>query len=271
MSINEEMHMQIDDYLNGRLDKDQRAQLELQISEQPELGEEVKIHRDLMAIVGEQAGFAAEINRDSVLFTETKQALSTKDASNLRKAILEVNSAYQRKKQSKSRSLLERIPLMAIAASVILLMVLGIIFWQNTVEEGLYMQYKDRISPISMIERSTSDDELKTMYNLFETEDYQGVIRSITTTPNLVDNHSEALLYLGLAYRETAQYQQAIASFERYGTVNDLDQSIADWHIGLIYLKLEDLDKAKTYFQKLSQDSGFEANESVKAILESLE
>lgn len=271
MSNREETHMLIDDYLNNRLTEDPMTDFEKRLKEEAELAEEVVIHQNLMHIIGEQVDKRRKPAIDHPAVKEVTEMLYSAELRQIRATIAEVNAAYQQTLQSARDKKPRKLPLLAIAASVAILLTFGMIFWYQTSDMGLYEQYKDSYSPVSLVERSSGTTDFQEITEAFLAENYDRVIQSIENSPDLVAQHSEVLLYLGLSYRETEQYEQAIRAFSQYGEINDLDHALVDWNLGLIYLKTGDQRKAKAYFTELSQTDEFEGSDAAAEILRSLE
>lgn len=272
MSNYEEIQLLLDDYLNDRLPADSKEKFEKSLSQQPDLQEELVIHQNLMHVIGEQPDMRRKEMAKHPMMKEVLEVLDSEETRQLRATISEVNEEYQQNQGKSSGTIMRSFPLMAIAASIIILLNFGLVFWQDSSNADLYDAYKDSYSPISLVERSSSvNTSLNVIINALQAADYEKVITSVNDAPELVKQHAEVLLYLGLAYRETAQFDESIKAFERYAAINDLDQSIADWNIGLIYLKTEENAKAKSYFQKLAESTAFEGAADAQEILKNLE
>ena len=269
MRFDEQTFQQIDDYLNDRLSEAARQTLEEQIREQPTLAEEVDIHRNLMDILGEQTGKSGSIDASQPAVQEVVAALTSEESFRIRTAIDQVNERYQQNNTNNEGK--RQFPLLAIAATIALVITVSVVFWQQFSEPGLYEQYKDTYSPIALVERSASAGATADLISAFGREDYQTVISIATSSTTLIEEQPAVLLYLGIAYREEAMYPQAVETFSRYGEVNDLDQSMAAWNLGLVYLKTEEYEKAKLSFVTAAEDTGFQGSAAAKEILKKLE
>lgn len=265
MSIDEQTAAKIDDYLNNKLSDKERKQFESELKNNQELADELQIQKNLLKIIGENGILTSDSNsfpREAI--DEVSGLLASLEMEKIRKNIKEVNSQYLKRK-SISRSMVYRFT--AIAASIVVLLTIGIALQLNIGQEDLYDEYKDNYHPISLVQRSDNDTALESIEKSFREKNFAKVLELITQNQPLIQESPSILIYQGIAYRELDQPADAIKSFETFGSLNNLDMELMYWHQGLVYLKIGDFEKAKTRFSKIDRDGNFKAIKEVNEIL----
>lgn len=268
MSIDEQTAAKIDDYLNERLNTEERLFFEAELAINRELSEEVEIQRNLLRIIGENnisLSTASAFKREEI--DEVATFLRSEEMNQIRTNIKEVHRQYFRKDQ-RPRSLFYAMT--GLAASIILFVCISIILQQGPDRNELYGTYKDTFKPLSLIERSSPAPVLTTIESNFEEEKFGEVLRSISEHPELLRKHPSLFLYQGISFRELGQHQNALASFDNYGIYSDLDLELVYWHKGLVFLQMEDYASARETFEKINTEGNFKGVEEVKQIVKSL-
>ena len=74
-------------------------------------------------------------------------------------------------------------------------------------------------------------------------------------------------LYLGLSYLESNKTTKAIAQFQDLASRENTQAFTVDWYLALAYLKVEQIEKAKTILSKLKNGETNPYQEKAKALL----
>ena len=98
-------------------------------------------------------------------------------------------------------------------------------------------------------ESSSTLDEAKEQY---KNKNYNLALMLLETLPDAMTIENEKILYSGLTFMELERYDKAIKEFKNLQSSNGKETSmiIADWYVGLCYLKTGDKAEAIKYFEK---------------------
>ncbi len=162
----------------------------------------------------------------------------------------------------------------AIAATVLLLIGLGSVFYFNTIQssERLYAQYFEPYK--NVVQPMVRGEVVKTTKEFaFKAYDEGSYAEAIIHLNTLINEKPESILAL---YKANAQLQlgkteAAIVTLESQIQKTDTIYAEAQWYLTLSYLKLDNKEKAKNHLNALLQtNSRFKKNEA-QELLKSLE
>lgn len=122
---------------------------------------------------------------------------------------------------------------------------------------------------LSLNQRSEGDITLKNIESLYVDGSYYEVIPLFK---NALDEStlksSQILLGLGISYLQTKQSTQAIEQFNAILANKDFNyEDEAQWYLGLSYLKLDEINKAKDHLNILASDSSKDHHEAAKVLI----
>lgn len=242
---------EIDQYLRDELSEDERLSFESELSNNPDLAAELKLH--------------AEID----------SAISETDILNLRAKLGVINKEITREKGTE-RSFVARFPNMrvaigTVAASLILIIsVAGLISKHKSVSEAeLYTQYYKPYEAAGIFRSGNEDmdDKVSLALNEFNSENYQSALTIFNQILSVDQDNAVGYFYSGMAYQETNQYNEAVESYQKVAELkNNLFVEQAEWYTGLCYLRMEDKKKAYDKFKKIAESKGY-YSEQASAIL----
>lgn len=160
-----------------------------------------------------------------------------------------------------------------VAASIIMLLAFGSMLYglsnRDIVENRLYAKYYEPYSKtgIHFFNSSTLDEAKEQYLN----KKYNLALMLQETLPDEMTIENEKILFSGLTFRELERYDKAIEEFKNLQSSNGNGTSmiIADWYVGLCYLKTGDKAEAIKYFEKNVAHNGFN-NKQAKKILKKL-
>lgn len=231
----------IDDYLCGRLSKEDHIAFKKQLFENHELAEEVTITKNLFALHGTDLWEEiTNLNKDGENY---KNYLLSDDAKKIKSAINNAQGKYK-------RQILSPIKLYkwyGAAASVVLLIAFSYIFTSNqNTPENLYADFSNLSELPSLTQRSDADKLLSDAEELFLNKQYLGAVRSLELYGEKYDTtSSNTLLYTGICYLELNNYSKAEGIFNSLKNSESLDQNKAYWYLSLTALKQKELQKTK--------------------------
>lgn len=159
------------------------------------------------------------------------------------------------------------------AASILLLLASAssvyFLLNRDTVENRLYAKYYEPYSKTEMhFFNSSILDEAKEQY---KNKNYNLALMLLETLPDAMTIENEKILFSGLTFMELERYDKAIEEFKNLQSLNGNETSmiIADWYIGLCYLKTGEKAEAIKYFEKNVTNNGYN-NKQAKKILKKL-
>ena len=238
----------MENYINGRMTAEEQQRFEREMSRNPELQEEVEMHRKLVS------------------------SIETESVRQMLEQIHEEHFAQEETPIVPMRSRSRYFPL-AIAASVALLILAGwwVFSWQSSQPEALYAAYfsPDEGLPTTLGYMDNARfAEGMVSYKLgdyAEALDYWQPLLSADPANDTLN------YYAGLAYLASERPEQAITRLDKV-VENETSGYYTDarWYLSLAYLKNEQADEARTYLRQLAEEDVPYREES-REILEKLE
>jgi TolA-binding protein len=218
------------------------------------------------------------------LFRNLDEALADEQALKLQKETLKLGETYFNKQETTAtpvrRLSVYRRPL-AIAASIALILSLGVLFWTlnsgggSLTNEELYTAYYE---PYAFSETVRGGDEPQNAYeealSAIEQEDYAAAIGLLQTHLTEQPSDMRATFALATSYLETdpPRWSEAAASYQ---TViedgNSLMVNQAKWYLALIYIKQGETGQAKPLLQALQSSADKKLAQQAEGILKELE
>ncbi|MEM6396534.1 MAG: hypothetical protein AAF741_09315 [Bacteroidota bacterium] len=237
------------DYLKGRLNETDRFQLEDHLLDCPLCAETIEsLERHGLPELGELEGL---VTRSEVSQTKTKK----KQEKQLKKGLTQVGSL---KSVSNNAYPLIR-PVLAVAASVLLL--LGLFGWyrSQTTEQQLFAEYFEPIPRYGYVSvrslGASSDEVLATALRAQSSGDYSLSIASWNAYLESESDNADYRphLYLALAQIEIGRLEEAAENLNQLPPSFDTEiGEEAEWYRALLYLRLEKEDEAKYHLKRLS-------------------
>lgn len=245
---------QIDDYLNGHLAPEAHEAFEKAMETIPELKEDVLLSKDLMLSLDKNNWNTGHYNQKSPEVIALRNQLRTEEYTSLANTITAVGNDYLVKKQQTPKKRHWFYP-SSIAAAIVILISSYFLLKSNNLESQ-YENYANWESLPSVIEKGTDNTSiLLQLENDYINGNYRSIIKASETIYLLnAPERAFALQYLGAAYFETAQYNQAILTFDHLTELNSLEQSKGYWYALLVYLKTENKEKALNTAKKITEN-----------------
>jgi hypothetical protein len=223
----------IEAYLNNELEVDERIAFENRIGQEPDLLEEITLHRQIRGFVKE-----TEVNK---LKSQVK------------------NWMLEEEVKPKKITLFSSTNLLRIAASIVLISGLGWYYFNSQTSDNQYLTELIGQNPGTL----QGKDDSNTWTPLFQEKKYAEVI-SIINKKEI--RTSEEVYYLGLSYAAENDYSKAVAQFSKSILQDSIYAEKANWALALVYLKQNNEILAKPLLEKIA-DSDSEFSEKAKSLL----
>ena len=247
MSFSEDTLQQIEDYLNGEMTKEQTLAFESQINNNAELAKDLGINKKMRLQYSEEEwDFVKDYNNNKKI-NELEAVLKSKEFQNKKEVIQNAGDLYFNKAKPKKEIRKKRkLPYLAVAALIVLLVGYFTFFNSNLTTTELYTQHNNWEELPSLVSRSETNTVLLTNgENAFVDKDYKLAEEHFNTyVSNKKEVDVNALLYLGISQLELENYNAALENFQRIIDSNTLDQSKGYWYKALVYLKMNDKGSA---------------------------
>jgi tetratricopeptide (TPR) repeat protein len=239
----------IERYINDELTKSELKVFEDQISNNPELEKEIRLHKEI----------------DNFLYDKETNELREQLQAIHKKTVKKQNSeiVFQRKRR-------------IFAAAAVLLFLIGfggiiLLVTKPLTKKEIYKKYSQAYD-ISMINRSDSTGILEEAMSKYQMKEYEQALKLFDKAiEKEVDISSWVNLCIGISYTETDNCEKAVFYFNKIiESMDPLYTQQAQWYLGLSYLKANKTAKAEEIFKKISADKTHYKNEQASTIVEQL-
>ena len=243
-----------DRYLDGELGEHEQQRFEKELSSNPELAKDLELHR------------------------EVNHALQETDVLGFRNQLDQIHASIEPGyKQSITRKVLQSKYARIAAASVAILLAVGLIFGnmlnQPVNTDELFERYYDA-PPLSRTTRSDAQVENVYMKALehYKNERFADAAKLFEQVVELNKYNIPAHMGAGVSNLENNQPEKAKGSFkEIIGQEDNLYIDQATWYLGLCYLKTRNLDNARTQFDIIVSGNRPFKQDEAKKILKKLD
>lgn len=279
----------IDEYLAGLLDPSETRQFEKAL-DNPDFASEVTFHKELVETIealGDQSNLEVirsvedeldrggffSVNSEELEIIQSINVLGEKDIQAVLKEVdhnLESDAFFESREKNtvgntRIISINRRRRWMAIAASLLVLVFAGIVFWpQQQSGPELFANYyempSDAISAelieekgeLGFADNRIDLESLENAMNVFLRGSYSEFLETsadLISRPGLAHYRDRILFYRGIAYLENNQYQDAIAS------LSQSDYPEASYYQVLAYLAMGDVTLAQKTADQIEPQS----------------
>ncbi len=235
----------IEEYLDGRLSPEARAELESRLATDQELAAALSLRR--------------EMNRNLMKRDRRIQLKTTLD---------ELGDEFfgaeemEKPSQPKVKRLLPRRSWLAYAAAVAVLVTAGLALYFNW-RPSLYDRHAQH-PPLALVQRSAQSDALATRSEqYFNAKDYENAYQSLGRYIQIAPDNKLAKLYLGISALETDRFAEAQKIFTELRENGDQWQDYAQWYLALNYLKQGDRTASRNALNQINSDSEWYENAQV--------
>ena len=261
MKFTEEIYQKIHEYLAGELSETQRNQFESLLEKDPELAEEVSIHRQMQDNLGRDSS-SADIDFSDGNYQTYRQFLDSEEAQAYRETISKVVEKHIPRRNRTWYYL-------AAAVLVVLVMSLAVYYSWNSQGSPLESYYTWNELP-SLTERTSGGDPARAQ-RLFEAKNYKEAL--VILEPLIGQEEeigAEVYLYTGICQYELGDVQRAVATMEKLLQSDLLDRNKARWYLALFYLSMEKTSLARVQLEYILTDELNFFDTEAKKILRSI-
>jgi len=234
----------VDSYLSGEMNEEQKKEFEKDMKEDKNLASEVKLSE------------------------ETNEAILDDEVHEFREAVKKVineSSSYHSKSIELSRKLF-KYPLVA---SIIIL--IGISLWHlisivspEKIYSNFYKPYESDLSTRSI---NPSTDKIGVAYLLYQKGEYEGSYEILNNYLSKNINNQTARFYLGMNSMELGKMDKAISELKEVERDYTTPYAIhARWYLSLAYLKINEVDEAKKYLNRIIETDTFYSDQAKKIL-----
>ncbi|MGC9471651.1 MAG: hypothetical protein ACP5D1_08910 [Bacteroidales bacterium] len=228
----------IERYLDGEMSPEEKTWFEKEIEDNPELGDEIQLRR------------------------EVNEAIMEEDVIQLRMQLDSIHRKHQAEKirAVRRRPALRRVVLAASSAAVLTVFILlgGRYWWGNVAPEKIFHRYYEPYEMPVYREAGTATDLLflKAM-ETYQNREFDRAIELFEEVLALDGTKMDASLMSGISKIETERYGEATTNFRRIIEHRDnmfMDQ--AEWYLALSYLMKGETGKATALFEQIAGEEG---------------
>lgn len=267
MSLEEESNI-IENYLLGHASPEEVAAVEKRMSEEVRFRESVLLQKELHASLDEDDwSFAKKVSPEKV--EEYEQLFKSKETTQLKKTLIQAQLDY---KKNISKSSRRPWVYYLSAAIIVILITIGTVLPKEQSPQELYVEYYTVSDIPSLVSRGGEDDtSLMDAERYFEDAAYNKVLEILTPkVATVTKNKATVLLYKGISEMELEQFEKAHATFDQLIHSDLMDAPMGLWYKALLYLKVEDTEKAKEVLLQINASSSNYKYTEAKALLKEL-
>lgn len=263
----EEENKYIEDYLLGKLSQEDEVALQQKMSDDIRFRESVLLQQQLLESLSEDTWSAAE-NVDEKRLKEYEELYKSEESIQLKQVIKQSQNDYKNNTSKNKRPWLYYLS----AALVALLITIITLIPQEKSSQELYVDYFELSDIPALVSRGNGEDaSLIDAERYFEEGNYNEVLKVlIPKVSTNTKSKASILLYKGISEMELGQFDNAHATFDQLRNSNLIDAPMGTWYKALLYLKMNDSEKAKKLLMQISASSSHYKYKEATELLEKL-
>lgn len=263
----EEENAYIESYLLGHLSKEENVIVEKRMSEDVRFRESVLLQKELITSLDENDwSFVKKVAPEKI--QEYEALFKSKETAQLKEAILQAQSDYKNNISKKKRPWFYYLS----AAIIAVIITISILLPKDQTPQDLYVTYYTTSDIPSLVSRGGEEDNaLIEAERYFENAAYTKALEILTPkATTAIKNKATVLLYKGISEMELGQVEKAHATLDQLIGSDLIDAPMGLWYKALLYLKTEDILKAKEILTEISASPSNFKYEEAKELLEKL-
>ncbi|WP_106794459.1 tol-pal system YbgF family protein [Aquimarina sp. Aq78] len=277
MKFDKEIYDQIDAYMKGAMNEEEKLLFEKEMESNDLLKEEVELNKSVKASINVEEW--ALMNSKTFPKEDISEISSYRRSSEfmaMKNTIQESADQFFDKKYAKPKTNNRKWIYYASTIAAVFLIFLIMKFTGNQDLQKLYSIYSDWDQLPSLIVQSDTDQELAKATLLFEDQKYEEAISAFNAIVEQTKREGDTEMnpyvssYLGISHLELENYQKALEYFDRLQQSGMIDYSRAYWYKALLYIKKSDVVKAKEQLTLILKDEKNYNYEKAKEVLEKL-
>ena len=253
----------IEDYLTGQLNKDQKKAVEDRLEQDPEFKQQFEFEKQLFDTFNDNSWNFADKN--DLALNSYKSTVHSDDFQKIKESIADAGKDYEPEKLNRRNN--SSWILYVAAAVVIVLIAVQVLLKNSVTNEELYYTYINLEDLPSFVTRNEAPKQtLAKAENLFEQKKYEASIALFEDI--LIENEkdSRVYIYLGIAYTESGNYDQATKTFNQLIASDLLDAEKGYWYKALLYLKTNDEKASKSLLETIIANKYYNAEQAVELL-----
>ena len=252
----------ITQFLRNELSKDERQSFLDRLSSDMEFQQKFQLEKQLLNALNEDSwSFLEDTNASEV--REYESILKSQETKQLKQSIQQAQENYNKSQQPKKNWIFY-----AAAAAVIALF--SIFFFNGNEESNdeLYASFLQKSDLLALVDRNGNDSLFSLAQTAFDNKKHKEVVAHLTPILDTTKN-SNVHLYLAISKIELGTFSDSEAILNKLIASDLLDSQKGYWYKSLLFLKSNQLEKAKQELQQII-DSSYYQNEEAKSLLEKL-
>jgi len=260
----------IERYLMGLLSDVEKEVFEAELATNVELQNKLRVSKNITDFLEENA---ITIEHEEV--TNSKAFIDFVESHESQQLKNNVQNIAQQfyTSHKKNRFPLNRFLYWGGGIAAIILVVITVLVFNNTIsKKDLYATYYDSNDLPAFATRGDVKNDLVNGVTAFKLKHYDESILLLELYVSTADADFDPLAYayLGFAYQNIGNSEKAISQFILLEKSNSLDNSRALWYKALVYIKQDDIIKAKEELSKILTDNNNFNYAKAKTLLKSL-
>jgi len=225
----------------------------------------------------EAARFEEALQKDSVLreemdlYREVDEALADSEVMNLRAQLDEIHEELSPQLEKRSKKRKKRALRYAVAATIAVIISLGTynLFFKKVTNDRIVSQFYKPYD-VTLVNRSANGHIDRTLMDAmyqYENGQYRDAIESFKLVLNADPDMTASSFYSGISYFELEEYLNADKSFTKVIEHDDnLYIEQAKWYRGLVYVTMNETEKAKVQFRQIASKEGYYRDEAERIL-----
>ncbi len=275
MDFDNIIYEQIEAFIAGRMSEDEKNQFEEKILADNDLRKEVDLHRSLKYAINDKEWFLTENVKDNDEVNSIKKMRRSKEYADIESKIQKIGDQYF---ENEVKSKKNRKWIYYVSASVAAIFIVFFINYYSVDQStsSLYAQYSNWKDLPSLTVQSDSENILAKGEHLFFEKKYAQAIVIFSTALEESSGQGQGfepyiLSYLGAAYLGLNDYEKALLTFDELSNSDTVDSSKAYWYKTMVYLKHDDIQKAKNMLNLILKNERNFNFQQAKELLEELD
>jgi len=258
----------IDHYLQKKLSDAEIQAFEERLGNETEFREAFLIQKQAYLVLNESEWGTISPTNDQKELDKYRKLLRSEELQKSSASIRSIGQEFTAETKQPNRFRIG-----AIAAALVTLITVTAILWgsEPTLPE-LYAENVAWQNLNSFVEKGTNNSAITNGTTYFKNEQYEQALNSFNAIGQDDPFYAISLIYRGACYDRLGDTQNAIATFEELTVQsNSLEFSKGYWYLAMMYLKLDDREKAIEYLSISAGNSEYFNYTKARSLLKELE
>ena len=251
----------IQKFLRNNLSEEERDFFLKKMEQDTAFKEKVSFERELFQSLNEEEWHFIDENKENV--KEYAKIFDSEETQKTKEILKREQALY---KKSITKNTIKK-KFYHIAALVVLLFaVYSIVNFKNSTDR-LINKYLNKTELPSIIERSEEKNTLIQAQNLFEKGEYSNALLIFQQElKNPKNTNATIYLYVGISQIQLKNLDAALYTFDKLAKSNLLDAPKGIWFKALVYIKMDEIGKAKVLLKTIIKNKSYHYKEAKKVL-----